>query len=145
MNLNPGMQMKKFIISMAISALTLAPFCVASGLPQVYQTIDKTHDLDVAPIDVTGSPDGKYTFVLAEGGKVLIFSQSGERHEIDVDPTMDQIFTSGFGEKIYLSSRKSKKLQEIFVDFEQNIDIDGSPFLGDENGAIVITAFSDFE
>ena len=139
------MKMKKFIISVALAGMTLAPFTAVTSLAEIYQTIDKTHDLGIVPIDVTGSVDGKYTFVLAEGGKVLIFSESGERNEISVDPEMDTIFTSGMGEKIYLSSKKSKKMQEVFIDFQKDIDIVGAPFLGDENGAVVIAAFSDFE
>ncbi len=137
--------MRKLIISMTMAGLTFLPLSAVSSWAEVYQTVDKTHDLVVAPIDVTGSADGKYTFVLAEGGKVLIFSGSGEKQQINVDPDMDQIFSSGTGEKIYLSSKKSKKLQEIFIDFEKNIDIEGSPFLGAEEGVVALTVFSDFQ
>jgi hypothetical protein len=137
--------MNKLIISITVTALTCAAFFVATSRAEVYQTIDKSYNLEVTPLDVTGSVDGRYTFVLAEGGKVLIFTESGEKEEIEVDPEMDRIFASATGEKIYLSSQKSKKMQEIFIDFQQSINIEDSPFLGDENGDVVIIAFSDFQ
>ena len=46
--------------------------------------------------------------ILAEGGKVLIYSESGEKSEISVDSSMDQISTTGLGDKIFLSSKKTK-------------------------------------
>jgi len=130
-------------------APALAAAILATGSPtaraEVFQTVDKTYQTDAAPIDLASAADGSRTFILTEGGKVHIQMESGERHQIAVDPGMDRIFTDATGGKIYLSSRATKKVQEIFVDFLQNIDISGSPSLGSPNAPVVLAVFSDFE
>lgn len=128
-----------------LAGTVLMPPLIGTAAAEVYQTIDKTYTTENAPIAITGSADGKYSFVLSEGGKVYIYSSSGEKNEISVDPGMDHIYASARGDKIYLSSKKSKKVKEIFVDFSHNIDIEGSPFLGSANAPVTIVAFSDFQ
>jgi hypothetical protein len=137
--------MKKLIFSIALTGLMVTPPLVLSSTADVHKTVNKTYNLETAPIDVAGSADGKFTFVLAEGGKIFIYSQSGEKNEIQVDPNMDRISTTGVGDKLLLSSSKTKKVEEIFIDFTQNFDVAGSPFLGGENAPVTIVAFSDFQ
>ncbi|MGV1099568.1 DsbA family protein [Thiovibrio sp. JS02] len=104
-----------------------------------------------APLDVTASVDGKWTFVLGEGGKLYIFAENGALTEtISVDPGMDRIASSGLQpaniqDKLYLASSKNKTVQVVTIDFSVNIDISGAPFLGPENAPVVIVEFSDFE
>jgi len=43
----------------------------------VEKTVSKTLKLESKPIDLAVSADGKFTFILAEGGKVLIYDSSG--------------------------------------------------------------------
>jgi len=121
------------------------PPLIGAAKAEVFLTVDKTYTTERSPIDVTGSADGRYSFVLSEGGKVYIYSSKGETNEIMVDPAMDHIYASARGDKIYLSSTKDKKVQEIFVDFSHNIDINGSPFLGNADAPVTIVAFSDFQ
>lgn len=103
------------------------------------------------PLDITSSTDGKWTYVLAEGGKLYIFSDSGALEEtVSVDPAMDRISSSGLAaiglpEKIYLASSKTKTVQSITVEFPVAINIQGAPFLGTENAPVVMVLFSDFE
>ena len=47
------------------------------ALAEVEKGASKTFKLDSKPIDMTVSADGKYTFILAEGGNVLIFDSAG--------------------------------------------------------------------
>jgi len=128
-----------------IGIIAIPPLSGTAAATEVYQTLDKSYTLDSAPIAITASADGRYSFVLGDGGKVYIFSKSGERDEIDVDPSMDSIFASARGDKLYLSSKKDKKVEEIYVDFNHNIDINGSPFLGEANAPVTLVVFSDFQ
>ena len=134
--------MKKTIVTLAVG-LTL--LLVQNSWAKVFQTPVKSFDTKSAPIDISGSADGRYTFVLTEGGEVVISSESGDREVIKVDPSFDKIYVSAKGDKITLSSKATKKVQELYVDFEQNISIQGAPFLGEENAPVVITVFSDFQ
>lgn len=125
----------------------LAPFIfgASTAYPKVYQTMDKSYLTHTPPLAVTGSVDGKYTFVLSEGGKIDIFKENGERDEMTVSDEFDALFASATGDKLWLTSKKTKKVQEVLVDFVQNINTDGSPFLGEEQAPVTIIAFSDFQ
>ena len=113
--------------------------------------ISNTLKTPTAPLDVAASLDGKWTFVLAEGGKLLVYSDKGTLEEtITVDPAMDRIASSGLQaanlpDRVYLASSKNKTVQTITLDFSVPINIQGAPFLGPENAPVVIVAFSDFE
>nr|MBF0222128.1 hypothetical protein [Desulfobulbaceae bacterium] len=129
------------------TCLLLAPliFCVPGSYAKVYQTPAKSYQTMTSPLAVTGSADGKYTFVLSEGGQINIYKENGEQDKLTVSAEFDAIYASATGDKIWLTSSKSKKVQEVLVDFVQNINIDGSPFLGTEQAAVTIVVFSDFQ
>lgn len=129
------------------ACLLLAPFFFSapSAYAKVYQTPAKSYQLETSPLAVTGSADGKYTFVLSEGGQINIYNEGGEQDKLTVSAEFDSIYASATGDKIWLTSSKSKKVQEVLVDFVQEINIVGSPFLGNEQAAVTIVAFSDFQ
>ena len=112
---------------------------------KVYQTPTKSYQTKTAPLSITGSSDGKYTFVLSEGGKIDIYHSNGEHDELTVSEEFDTIFASATGDKIWLSSKTTKKVQELLVDFVKNINIEGSPFLGNEQASVTLVVFSDFQ
>ncbi len=132
---------------MIFATLILAAPCQAG----VDWEVSNTLKTPTAPLDVAASLDGKWTFVLAEGGKLLIYSDKGALEEtIAVDPAMDHIASSGLQaanipDRIYLAGSKSKTVQTVTLDFSVPINIQGAPFLGPENAPVVIVAFSDFE
>jgi len=134
--------MKQFTTFLLLSIL----FAYAPSLhAKVYQTPAKSYQTQTAPLAVTGSADGKYTFVLSEGGKIDIYSANGDHDELSVSSEFDAIYASATGDKLWLSSKTTKKVQEILLDFVQNIPIAGSPFLGNEHAPVTIVAFSDFQ
>jgi protein-disulfide isomerase len=135
-------------ISLGLGLMLSASFClvaVQSVEAKVYQTVDKTYTATNTPIDMAVSGDGNLTFILGPNGKVTIYSKGGEKEEITVDGDFDHIEAPGLGDKIWLSSQKTKQVKEVFVDFLKQINTEGSPFLGEEKAPIVITAFSDFQ
>lgn len=132
---------------MIFATLILTAPCQAGVDVEVGNTI-KT---PTAPLDIAASLDGKWTFVLAEGGKLLVYSDKGALEEaIGVDPAMDRIASSGLQaanipDRIHLASSKNKTVQTVTLDFSVPINIQGAPFLGPENAPVVVVAFSDFE
>ncbi|OGR01424.1 MAG: hypothetical protein A2505_04190 [Deltaproteobacteria bacterium RIFOXYD12_FULL_55_16] len=133
--------------SIFFAALILATPCQAGVEWEVGNAL-KTPS---APLDIAASLDGKWTFVLTEGGKLLVYSDKGALEEtIAVDPAMDHIASSGlqaadFPTKLFLASGKNKTIQTVTLDFSVPINIQGAPFLGPENAPVVVVAFSDFE
>ncbi|MFA6284687.1 MAG: thioredoxin domain-containing protein [Desulfurivibrionaceae bacterium] len=140
---------RRFLVfsPMLFASLILAPPCQAG----VDWVVGNTLKTTTAPLDIAASLDGKWTFVLAEGGKLLIYSDKGALEEtISVDPAMDHIASSGLQaanipDRVYLASTKNKTVQAVTLDFSVPINIQGAPFLGPENAPVVIVAFSDFE
>lgn len=133
---------------MLFATLILVTPCQAGG---VDWEVNNTLKTPTAPLDITASLDGKWTFVLAEGGKLLIYSDKGTLEEtIAVDPAMDRIASSGLQaanipDRLYLASSKNKTVQTVTLDFAVPINIQGAPFLGPENAPVTVVVFSDFE
>lgn len=134
-------------LPLLLVALLLAVPCQAG----VDSEVSSTLKIPAAPLDIAASLDGKWTFVLAEGGKLFIYSDRGTLEEtLAVDPAMDHIAFSGlqaanFPDRLYLASSKNKTIQTVALDFAVSINIQGAPFLGPENAPVTIVAFSDFE
>ncbi|MBU3937589.1 MAG: thioredoxin domain-containing protein [Proteobacteria bacterium] len=133
--------------SVILATFIVTPPCQAG----VDWDVSNTLKTPTAPLDIAASLDGKWTFVLAEGGKLLVYSDKGILEEtIPVDPTMDRITSSGLQaanipDRIYLTSNKTKTVQTLTLDFSVALNTQGDPFLGPENAPVVIVAFSDFE
>ena len=108
--------------------------------------IKKVIKLSTQPLDVAVPNNGNSIFILSKSGKVLIYSYDGRlKDEIDVGTHVDQIMAGPSDEWLFLSSRENNTVKIIHIDFIQQIDISGSPFLGPENAPIVLVVFSDFQ
>lgn len=127
-------------------------FFYSAGQAEIDWEVKNTFKTNTAPLDVASSIDGKWTFVLTKGGKLLVYSTSDGTlfDTLEVDPSMDRIDVSGLRsakleEKIFLSSQQNKIVQEILFEFIKDINIKGSPFLGQPEAPIAVVVFSDFE
>ena len=113
--------------------------------------INNTFSVTDSPLDIAVSIDGKWIFVLVEGGKVRVFSPDGELNdEIQVDPSMDRIDVTGLAaaklsDKIVLSIQKTGIVQEILFDFVMEINTKGSPSRGPVDAPVVLALFTDFQ
>lgn len=143
--------MKYQNVTLLLTLLFLLFFC-SLGQAEIDWEVKNTYKTDTAPLDVASSVDGKWTFVLTEGGKLLVYSTADSTlfDTLQVDPSMDRIDVSGLKsakleDKIFLSSQKTKTVQEILFEFIKDINIKGSPFLGPPEAPIAIVVFSDFE
>ena len=122
-------------------------FCFSAvGMAEVVTGDSKTFKLDAKPIDMTTTADGKYTFVLAEGGKVLVLDKSGTvKDTLSVKESVVSIGTSPSGDFLLLADSKSNTLEIVRISFVVDIDITGLPFKGPANAPVVITVFSDYQ
>ncbi|MBU4153354.1 MAG: thioredoxin domain-containing protein [Proteobacteria bacterium] len=136
--------MRKLLVTSQI-ILCLGLSAAQPCLAKVFQSVDKTYNAPVAPLDLAVSSDGNYTFILGANGKIIIYTKAGEKEELSVGGDFDRIVTSGDGDKIWLSNQKTKEIKEVYIDFVKKLTSDGSPFLGDDKAPVVITIFSDFQ
>ena len=141
------MQFKNTKTIVVITVLiVLGSITMSHAAASVEWNVQKTLQLESAPIDLAVSPDGKQIFVLNDLGQILIYSSAGSfLDKIDVGNQFDHIKVSPKGDHLILNSRKKKSVQVITLDFIQNVNISGSPFKGSEDAPVVIAVFDDFE
>ena len=136
---------KKTIVVLTVS-IVLGSITMSHAAASVEWNVQKTLQLESAPIDVAVSPDGKQIFVLTEQGQILIYASGGPfLDKIDVGNQFDHIKVGPGGDYLVLNSRKNKSVQVITLDFIQDINVSGSPFKGSENAPVVVAVFDDFE
>ena len=121
------------------------------SVPQfIYAEIDltliKQTNLDVQPLDVATSADGKLIFVLARG-EILVYSiaEGKVANRISIDKDFDRVTYSGNNNVLILTSSSSKTLKIIQVDFIYNIALDSLPFKGPVDAAVTIAVFDDYQ
>jgi hypothetical protein len=101
---------------------------------------------DGAPVDMAISADGKFTFVLTDTGRVVLYSAQGqEEGALDVGKSVIGIASSPAGDQLFLLDRDGKAVQTVGVEFVQQINTAGAPFKGPADAPVVIALFSDFQ
>ena len=122
-------------------------FCFSSlAWAEVEMSVSKTMKLESKPIDMAVSADGKYTFILAEGGKVLIYDSNGTlKDTLTVSKTVFSISSSPNGDFLLLADSTANTLHIVKLDYVVDIDISNLPFKGPENAPVLIAVFSDYQ
>ena len=127
--------------------LAVLIFCFSSlAWAEVEKSVSKTLKLESKPIDIAVSGDGKITFVLVEGGKVLIYDSGGTlKDSVEVSKTVASIGSSTNGDFLLLADSNANTLEVVKLDYVVDIDISSLPFKGPENAPVVIAVFSDYQ
>ena len=131
-----------WMIIVALLAISVATpgHCAVDWTPGI---ILKT---DSAPIDTAITPDGKWTFVLTKSSKIHIYDYAGNLNDtIPVTPDIDQIAITGTGERLIISSKSTKRVQQLNITFVAAFNKDGAPTLGLAEAPVEIVIFSDFQ
>ena len=113
---------------------------------EIDTTLIKQTNLDVQPLDVVASIDGKTIYVLARG-EILVYSidEGKVSNRIPVDKDFDKLTYADRNNVLILTSSSSKTLKIIRVDFIYKIAIDGLPFKGPANAPVIIAVFDDYQ
>ena len=135
---------RKILILKVVMMLMLASGAIGSAT--VEWEVLNTLNLEVPPLDVAISPDGKTVFILTHEGNIHIYEVSGRlTDKIEVGEKIDQIKLGPKGAHLFATSRQNKTVKVIALDFIKQISTKGSPYKGVEDALIVIADFSDFE
>jgi len=128
-----------FLLALLFSFSAMAQAEVEKGASKILK-------LDAKPIDMAVSADGKYTFILAAGGKILILDNAGElKDTLQVSESVVSIGTSPGGDFLLLADSKADTLELLKISFVVDIDISGLPFKGPADAPVVIAVFSDYQ
>ena len=139
---------KTSVRSAALSLL--AVMCLlAFGRPSqanIEWTEKKQFKLDVSPIDMATSPDGKWVIFLSRG-EVLVYSVPDDKiaGRTPVDKAFDKLTYSAADDTVILSSSTAKTLKFIQLEAVYKFSLAGLPFRGPENAPVTIVVFSDYQ
>jgi DNA-binding beta-propeller fold protein YncE len=134
--------MRRILFSVLGLLIAAAPV----GATTVEWQIQQTLTLKEAPLDMVVSPDGRYIYVLAADGNILMYSADGTLNDtIVIGQPADHLQIDPSGERLLVSSHDSKMLRVVALEFIRQIDVTGSPFKGAANAPVVIAVFSDFQ
>ncbi|UCF57973.1 MAG: hypothetical protein JSW15_05865 [Deltaproteobacteria bacterium] len=129
--------------------LSLMVSCI--GVPQLFSadmelTVKKQLNLEVSPLDISTSVDGRWIFILARG-EILVYSVPAAKvvNRVPVDKAFDTLTHSPASNTLVLGSRSGKTLKIIQLELIHRIDISGLPFKGPENSLITIAVFGDYQ
>jgi len=113
---------------------------------EIDTTLIKQTNLDVQPLDIAASVDGKMIYVLARG-EILVYSidEGKVSNRIPIDKDFDKLTYAAKNNVLILTSSSSKTLKIFQVDFIYNIALDGLPFKGPANAAVTIAVFNDYQ
>ena len=113
---------------------------------EVDTTLIKQTNLDVQPLDIAASTDGKTIYILARG-EILIYSidEGKVLNRFPIDKDFDKLTYSARNNVLILTSTSSKKLKIIQVDVIYKIAVDGLPFKGPANAPVTIAVFEDYQ
>ena len=113
---------------------------------EIDTTLIKQINLDVQPLDVVASIDGKTIYVLARG-EILVYSvdEGKVSNRIPVDKDFDKLTYAARNNVLILTSSSSKTLKILQVDFIYKIAIENLPFKGPADAAVTIAVFDDYQ
>jgi protein-disulfide isomerase len=98
------------------------------------------------PVDMVHSLDGKFTFILNDQHKVLIYNQQGViQGQIPVAAGVKAIDIAPQGEFLYLIDQDAATFTSVAIDFVIDIDTAGSPVRGAAEAPINLVVFTDFQ
>ncbi len=98
-----------------------------------------------APLDVTVSRNGRWIYVLTEGGKLMAYTPDGVLNQvISVDENIDGVQAGPMEDVLLLSSGEGRFVRIYQVDLLRKIDVSGAPFKGPANAPVEIIVFTDY-
>ncbi len=119
---------------------------VSDGFPSVEWDIRSTLKLEVSPLGVAFSTNGRWIFVLTEQGEILIYSGDGKLNDkFTVGKHVGGIEAGHREDTFFLTSRKNKTVYVITLNFIYDIKVSGSPFKGPADAPVVIAVFDDYQ
>jgi hypothetical protein len=139
-----------FLKTNRISILLVAVMFILTAVLSAHAKVDLTSigdiKLDVRPLDVAASADGKLVFLLAPG-RLLVYSVSEKRttESLVVDAAFDRISYSEESKLLILTGSTSKRLRIVRVEPIQEIDISGHPFKGPADAPVILALFDDYQ
>ena len=137
------MRFKTLLVLILFISVTVAP---SACLADVNGRILAKLTLQVSPLDMSTSKDGRWLYLLTAPGDLLIYSSDGQYNgKIEVGRGFDQVEAGATEDQVYLLNRKEKRIQVVEVTYTFDIDTTRSPYKGPADAPVVIVEYTDFQ
>jgi len=134
----------KGVVSL-LSCVFVAVFAVAA-FGTVEWNLQHRINTDTPPLDVAVSLNGRWIYVLNDRGEILVYTEAGVlRDTLEVGKHVDRIAVGVRDDLLIVSSRQTKTVETIQLDFIRTIGTIGSPYRGPEDAPVAIAVFTDFQ
>jgi protein-disulfide isomerase len=133
------------IVRAAIVVLILG-LIGAPAYADIDWTLEKELNLGVAPVDVAASLDGETIFILTPT-EIVAYSVPNEQvvSRIPIAPGFDRISLSFKDNTLIVTNSSEQTMKIIKIEQIYDISVSGHPYKGQENAAITIAVFSDYQ
>ena len=102
--------------------------------------------LQVSPLDMSISKDGRWLYLLTDPGDLLIYTAEGHYNgKLEVGRGFDKVEAGPSEDQVYLLNRKEKHLEVVEVTYTFDIDTSQAPFKGPADAPVVIVEYTDFQ
>lgn len=135
---------------MRIKTLLVVTFAVLMVTTSAQSAVDarvvRTLDLAGKPLDLAIPGNGRYIYVLTDDAKLQVYMGNGQlRDTVPVDPGVDRIQPGPREDLLFLVDSAKNRIQVLYLDFIQEIPVDGSPTKGPADAPVMVAVFSDFQ
>lgn len=138
--------MNRFAVSFLLACTMGLVGLVGSGHAEMEFDVRQTIPLAKKAVDLANSSDGKYLYILLEGGVVNVYDASGQLQDsLQVGASVDKIAASPDGSILYLTDSSAKTVKIAEVGYMASIDVVGSPYKGKADAPVVLAVYSDFQ
>ena len=94
------------VFFLIVMAMTFFPLSDAAA--EIETKLIRTLPTEAPPLDIAVTADGKYSFILTEGGRVIVMpNDGGPREIIQVPATVAGIAVSPDGKALFLQDRQN--------------------------------------
>lgn len=137
------MRFKTLSILILFISMTMA---ASAGFADVDGRVLGELTLEVSPLDMSTSRNGRWIYLLTDSGDLLIYSSEVRYNgKIEVGRGFDQIEAGAREDQVYLLNRKEKRIQVFEVSYTFDIDTSQSPYKGPVDAPVVIVEYTDFQ
>ncbi len=127
-----------------LSALVMVAPRSASA--EIEWTLKKKMNLEVTPLDIASSADGKWIYLLTPG-EIVVYSEADGKvvKRVPVDKAFDRLTYSAADNTLIVTSTSGKTMDIIQLELVYHFSLEGLPFEGGKNAPVTIAVFSDYQ
>jgi protein-disulfide isomerase len=136
----------KILLKMIVLIYAFFLFIPLQVLAEIEWQEQQTIGLEKKPVDMVMSARGSYLFVLTEDGMINVYDSAYNlKGKIKAGKDVESIASGPDDNIILLKSKKAREIRAILVEFIQEINIKGAPFMGREDAPVVLIVFTDYQ